>query len=197
MTRFLQTLCIDRAYFAGASMGAAVLLQVAASGEQPWPIAGIVVVSGGGFVPLNAARRKALAFDCTLESMRSVVSTYVRDQSLLDDPMMVQARFESAIRPGAWEAIMAVRFKSPIAEEPRSDFGNEDRTPYEGITVPTLLIAGSEDQLRDPGYAEPVAARIPDCELHVFERCGHLPNIEDPDRFNRTMLEFLSRRYPT
>lgn len=196
MTRFLQTLYIDRAFFLGASMGAAVLLQVAASGEEPWPMAGIVVVSGGGFVPLNEARKKALAFDCTLESMRSVVSTYVRDQSLLDDPMMVKARFESAIRPGVWEATMAVRFKSPIAQEPKSDFGNEDKTDYEAISVPTLLIAGAEDQLREPGYAEPVAARIPDCEYRLFEHCGHLPNIEEPDLFNQTVLEYLSRRYP-
>jgi pimeloyl-ACP methyl ester carboxylesterase len=35
MTRFLQTLYIDRAFFVGASMGGTVLLQVAASGEEP------------------------------------------------------------------------------------------------------------------------------------------------------------------
>lgn len=195
MTRFLETLCVDRAFFLGASMAATVLLQVAASGEEPWPMAGMAVVSGGGFAPLNEARKKALSFDCTLESMRSVVSTYVQDQSLLDDPMMVQARFDSAIRPGVWEAVMAVRFKSPLVQQASSDFGNEDRTAYENIAVPTLFIAGGADQLRDPGYAEPVAARIPDCEFHLFDQCGHLPNIEDPERFNRTVLDYLSRRY--
>lgn len=194
MTRFLETLCIDRAFFAGCSMGATVLLQVAASGEEPWPVAGVVAVSGGGFAPMNDARRKALSFDCTLESLRTVVSTYVQDQSLLDDPMMVRARYESAILPGAWEAISAVRFKSPLAPEV-SDFGNQDKTSYESISVPTLLFAGGQDKLRDPGYAQPVASRIPDCELQLFERCGHLPNIEEPERFNKALMDFLSRRY--
>jgi pimeloyl-ACP methyl ester carboxylesterase len=38
-----------------------------------------------------------------------------------------------------------------------------------------------------------LAARIPDCEVHVLERCGHCPNIEMADRFNELVIRFLKR----
>jgi pimeloyl-ACP methyl ester carboxylesterase len=195
MTRFLETVCVDEAAFIGCSMGATLLLQVAATGEEPWPIAALVSVSGGGFVPLNDARKRALSFDCTLESMRTVVSTYVHQRQWLDDPRMVAERFTQAISPGAWEAVAAARFKSPLAPGQR-DFGAEDVTPYAKIAVPAMLAAGCHDVLREPNYAAGVAAAIPNVVLRLFEHSGHLPNIEEADDFNRHVLEFLAVHYP-
>jgi pimeloyl-ACP methyl ester carboxylesterase len=33
--------------------------------------------------------------------------------------------------------------------------------------------------------------RIPRCGLSVFPRSGHAINLEEPDLFNRTVLDFL------
>jgi pimeloyl-ACP methyl ester carboxylesterase len=38
-----------------------------------------------------------------------------------------------------------------------------------------------------------MARRIPGAELAVLEACGHLSNLEQPERFNEVMLEFLRR----
>jgi pimeloyl-ACP methyl ester carboxylesterase len=195
MTRFLETLDISSAAFAGCSMGATTLLQVASAHEEPWPIAAAIVVSGGGHVPLNDSRVQALSFDCTLESMRKVVSTLVHDQKLLDDRRFVETRFEQSIRPGAWEAIAAARFKSPISTPPDVPFGKPDTIAYEAISAPTLLVAGANDKLLLPGYAEEIAARIAGCELAVFQDCGHMPHMEYAERFNAIALDFLKRRY--
>jgi pimeloyl-ACP methyl ester carboxylesterase len=197
LTRLLETLDVHSAAFVGNSMGATMLLQVAASREEPWPIAALVSASGGGFIPMNEARRKSVDYDCTYEGMRSIISVFVHDQRLLDDDRLVGARYRSAIRPGAWEAIAAARFKSPLVPQRSTDFGQPDTIVYEQIRVPTLLIAGAEDQLREPGYATGMATRIPDCELVTFERCGHMPQIEQPQRFNETVLAFLARAFPS
>jgi pimeloyl-ACP methyl ester carboxylesterase len=194
MTRFLEVMNVEEAAFAGVSMGGTLLLQVVASGEQPWPARAVVAISGGGFVPDNEARRQTMEFDCTVESMRTVLSGIVHDPRWADDPELLDRRFNAAIEPGAWEAVAAARFKSPIAP-PRSDFGNEDTTPYEQIAVPTLLIAGADDKLREPGYAHGVAARIPVAEVHVLQACGHFPQIEHADVVNRLMLAFLGKHY--
>ncbi|GAA4536901.1 hypothetical protein [Pseudonocardia xishanensis] len=115
MTRFLEVMDLGSAAFCGVSMGATLLLGVAATSEYQWPIRAIraiVSTSGGGFVPLNEARRATLDFDCSLEGMRRIVSHFVYDQALLDDERLVKARFEAAILPGAWEAVAAARFRS-------------------------------------------------------------------------------------
>lgn len=192
MTRLLETLDVQGAAFIGSSMGATLLLQVAASGEQSWPIRAIVSSSGGGFIPLNEARERSLNFDCTREGMRTILSAIVHDPAWLEESWLVDGRFEAAIRPGAWEAVAAARFKSPIAPV-RSEFGAEDTTIYEQIGVPTLVVAGADDQLREPGYADELHRRIRHSELAVFEDCGHFPHIEQHVRFNELVGSFLDR----
>ncbi|WP_213576675.1 alpha/beta hydrolase [Rhodococcus sp. USK13] len=192
MTRFLETLDVGIATFCGVSMGATLLLTVAAGDEFDWHIGAIVSVSGGGFIPFNEARAATLDYDCTLEGMRKIVSYFVHDQTLLDDHRLVQARYEAAIRPGAWEAVAAARFKSPLATG-RNEFGHRDTLAYERINAPTLLVAGADDRLREPGYADELVDRIPRAELLTFAECGHLPQIEHPDRFNHAVNEFLAK----
>jgi 3-oxoadipate enol-lactonase len=73
----------------------------------------------------------------------------------------------------------------------------QDRAaPIEKISVPTLVIAGEEDTVYPPELARDMARRIPGAELVMFERTGHLANLEEPDRFNQVVLDFLSRHNP-
>ncbi|GAA4728504.1 alpha/beta fold hydrolase [Nocardioides endophyticus] len=192
MTRFLEEIGVDAAAFAGVSMGATLLLQVLASKEQDWPVQAAVAISGGGFMPNNAARQSMVGFDGTRESMRALVRAMTLDPRWENDPNLLDRRLHDATQPGAWEAVAAARFKSPVAAEPEG-FGGQDRTPYEDISVPTLLIAGADDALREPGYADDVARRVPHCELHVLSRCGHMANIEQAEQVNDLVLEFLVR----
>ncbi|MEV4603290.1 alpha/beta fold hydrolase [Amycolatopsis sp. NPDC049253] len=74
-------------------------------------------------------------------------------------------------------------------------FGKQDPIAYERFRVPTLVIAGAEDPLREPGCADEIAARIPDAELRVYSECGHLPNIEHAQRFVEDLLAFFASRY--
>ncbi len=64
--------------------------------------------------------------------------------------------------------------------------------PLEAINVPTLVIAGAEDQLYPPTLAASMAGRIDNSVLKVIAHAGHLSNIEQPDAFNQTVLAFLS-----
>lgn len=72
----------------------------------------------------------------------------------------------------------------------RAEFGQPDTTPYERIRVPTLIVAGANDKLRLPGYANELAQRIPDAEALVIDECGHCPNIEYPALFTKAVIDF-------
>ena len=68
----------------------------------------------------------------------------------------------------------------------------QDRAaPVEKIRVPTLVIAGEEDTVYPPELAREMARRIPGAQLVMFEGTGHLPNLEQPERFNKALLDFL------
>ena len=41
-----------------------------------------------------------------------------------------------------------------------------------------------------------MARRIPGAEFVMFERTGHLANLEQPDKFNQVVFDFVSRHTP-
>ena len=68
---------------------------------------------------------------------------------------------------------------------------HELRLEAEEIRVPTLLIFGGEDRLTPPDIGRALQARLPDSRLHVVPGAGHLVNIEQPEAFNKHLIEFL------
>jgi 2-hydroxymuconate-semialdehyde hydrolase len=189
MSAFLQAMAIEQADFAGASMGATMLLREAARPGCRFPIRRLVVASGGGFVPDNEERRRLLSYDGTPEAMRAILRANFHDPAWAQDDAYVKRRVEASLAPGAWEAIAAARLKPPTVP-PRSDFGQPDTIAYERIPYPTLAMAGAEDKLRLPGYHEALG-RIPDARIVVLAGAGHLLNIEKAGDFNDLVREFL------
>ncbi len=59
------------------------------------------------------------------------------------------------------------------------------------ITAPTLVVWGSGDRLIPLPYGQAYANGIPGARLVVIDACGHLPPIEQPDRFADVVLAFL------
>ena len=59
------------------------------------------------------------------------------------------------------------------------------------ITAKTLIIWGRNDPGAAVSDAEIVVEKMPDGELLVFENCGHMIMFEHPERFNRTVRDFL------
>ncbi|WP_270934030.1 alpha/beta fold hydrolase [Falsiroseomonas oryzae] len=60
------------------------------------------------------------------------------------------------------------------------------------MTVPTLVIAGDED---DPTLEASIYLKrtISSSALLVMPKCGHTMNLEDPDAFNRAVLDFVTQ----
>lgn len=182
------------AAFVGSSMGGTYLAQDLASDEPLLPAGAAVLVSGGGFVPDNEARRATLDYDLTVEGMAAILRTLMHSPRLADDPEYVRWRHRLSLEPGAWQCTAAARLRPP-GSTGGGQFGRPDDTAYEKIGVPTLVLAGADDPLRLPGYADELAARIPDAELLVYPECGHMPNLEHPQRFLDDVLSFLRRRH--
>jgi 2-hydroxymuconate-semialdehyde hydrolase len=190
MAAVLEHLGIERAPFIGSSMAGTLLARVLAEPDPVLPVSAAVLVSGGGFVPLNASRQALLDFDGSDEAMRSMMRVLFHNPTWALDDEYISRRVAVANRTGAWEAVAAARFKSPQVPA-RSEFGQPDRTAYEAIDVPVLVLAGARDKLREPGYAEAIAARIPDARVRVYENCGHVPNLEVPEAVVSDVLAFL------
>ncbi|KAK6384578.1 hypothetical protein LTS17_002141 [Exophiala oligosperma] len=68
------------------------------------------------------------------------------------------------------------------------------RQQLKDITVPTLVTVGRHDYVTPLHFAEEIASGIPDSRLEIFEHSGHAPHSDEPQKFNRIILEFLKTR---
>ena len=59
------------------------------------------------------------------------------------------------------------------------------------IACPALIVAGELDFICGPAQARPIAQAIKNSRLVMLGGCGHIPSIEQPERYRHTVLDFL------
>ena len=190
--RFLEVMGVGPVHVAGSSMSGGMSLTVAARKQPDWPLASLIVCSGGGEAPNNEARKIINTYDGTREHMRHILQVMFIDPKWSTDEAYLDRRWEMALVPGAWEATSAARFKAPFREA--NGKRERDNIDYRAICVPTLVMAGKQDPLREPGYTDAFVPLIPKASLHVFARAGHMGNIECAGEFNERVLAFLDQQ---
>jgi pimeloyl-ACP methyl ester carboxylesterase len=92
---------------------------------------------------------------------------------------------------GPW--MLAEHLKTPtfVAEAAYTDYVSRDYIPVMAtVAVPTLVAVGDSPYVTfGPLTGRYVADSIPGARLEVFERSGHLPFYEEPERFNQVLAE--------
>ena len=187
----LRHLGIGQAYIGGLSMGGTVALNFGIA--HPDMCRGLIVASAGsGSDDREAflASAQALADRLLAEGMGPVAYDYARGdtrlQFLRKDPKGWE-EFHDAL--AAHSALgSALTFKGFQMKRP-TVYALEDSLRQ--LQVPTLIMIGDEDE---PCVEASVfmKRRIPNAGLAVFPQSGHTINLEEPDLFNRTVLDFLT-----
>ncbi len=179
LLRVLDFLKERKAHLVGLSMGGRIARNFAL--KHPGRVATLTLANTSpGFDALSAEE----------------VLKYVEERRSRTPPS-ARRLLGSRAGPGAQEALLAsfhaLRNDSYLKALEASV--SQDRgAPLERLAVPTLVITGDEDRVYPPALAQGMAQRIPGAELVVLEGCGHLSNLEQPERFNAALLDFLSRR---
>lgn len=97
--------------------------------------------------------------------------------TLSDDELTIIARNREATALYAWE---------PYFHNPKL------RRRLHRINVPTLLLWGASDRFVTAGYYGAVYREaIPGARLEIIEQAGHLPQIEQPEKFLERVRSFL------
>jgi proline iminopeptidase len=59
------------------------------------------------------------------------------------------------------------------------------------LRCPTLLIVGRHVPQTPVSVSTAIHQRVPDSRLEIFERSGHFPFLEEPERFTQVLSAFL------
>jgi len=120
-------------------------------------------------------------------SVAEVEQTYV--PRLLSPAAMAEAHILDPVRGRIRRATPAGAAAALEAMAARPD-----STPLlASLTVPTLVLVGSQDVATPPSESELLAATIPGARLEVLEGAGHLTNLERWETFNARLATFLDQ----
>jgi pimeloyl-ACP methyl ester carboxylesterase len=63
-----------------------------------------------------------------------------------------------------------------------------------GVATPTLVVWGREDAIIPLNVCQRYVRAIPGATAKVLDRCGHMPEMEQPEAFAQVVLDFLASR---
>lgn len=197
--QFVDALRLERVSLVGLSLGGGVALQFARL--YPDSLHKLVLVASAGLgrrislllrlmtVPILGELLGRPDPAATQRTYRAIVSNPACiDAAWLDTAYRMgcesgaQRTFLSALRSAA--TIYGVRAKDylPIVQA------------LPTIMAPALVVWGKQAPLIPVDYAHVAAEGLPNARLHLFDQCGHLPQLEYADEFNTLVGEFLVGR---
>ena len=182
----LDELDIATAIWAGLSTGGMVALRAALT--VPERVDAIVVADASADAePLYPKLKyRTLALGARLVGMRpflpAVAPIMFAPATLAENPVLVE---EWKPIPLSMGMPCVVRFLDAVI---RRD-SLLDRLPE--IEVPTLIVVGENDRAQPLARSRQMVAAIPGAMLAIIPQAGHLSAMEQPEAFNRALLEFL------
>jgi pimeloyl-ACP methyl ester carboxylesterase len=192
---FCEKLGIDRvAALVGNSMGGFAATEAVI--EQLSRFERLVLVSAAGISFAEAAGRRIEAEVKTLETIVPFLASARR--TWVGRPRGRQVAFGNIFRyPNRVRPELLVEQLEPGVRAPgfvdamRAIGGYDTRHRLPEIEIPTLVVWGMHDRVVPVEAAIGYHRLIPNSRLELFERTGHVPQMERPERFNLLLDEFL------
>jgi pimeloyl-ACP methyl ester carboxylesterase len=195
----LDVLAIERATLVGVSMGGGIALGFALA----WParVSKLVLVDsyglqprapmhGLGYVlsrlaPLSAASWSLVARSRSM--VRSSLAGLFHDAAAISEELLDEVCAE-ARKPEAGRAFRSFQRSEVQWGALRTVYMDRLRE----MRTPTLIIHGAEDRLVPACYAREAHRLVKNSQMELMPACGHWPQREAPDAFNRILLGSLS-----
>ncbi|MFE9629941.1 alpha/beta fold hydrolase [Streptomyces sp. NPDC006463] len=183
----LARLEIEQAVVGGVSMGGQIAMEMRL--RHPGVVRALVL---SDTTPLpeteeGAKHRRELADRLLAEGMGPYAEEVI-------DKML--APYNVTGMPEAAERVSAMMRATDPEGAAAALRGRAERPDYRpvlaGAAEPCLVVVGADDVYTPVAQAEALHAMMPHSVLAVIERAGHLPGVEQPEAFNRALLEFLA-----
>jgi pimeloyl-ACP methyl ester carboxylesterase len=177
----LDHLGIDRAYVGGLSMGAGVSTRFTLRYLERVAALLIIDSQSASGIPLTPAMRAMR--EKSIQLLEAGRGLPIADFAVLvhgeaDAVEQVRQMYEAMNPVGFANTLRATLVADSITGK------------LAQIRVPTLIVVGEADEALGPSRA--THERIAGSKLVVIPKARHLSNLDQPELFNRTVLEFLA-----
>jgi 3-oxoadipate enol-lactonase len=189
----MDAAAIDRAALVAVSMGGRVALEVALA--EPARVSGLVAVGAG--LPDHdwsaAAREFFEAEDAAIARGDLAAAAELNVRFWVDGPHRAPEQVDASVRDRVRE-MQRRAFELQLdtweqAEERPLAVDLADRLAE--IEQPTLVLVGADDQPDIHTIADQLVRTLPNAGYESIPNAGHVPNMEQPELFDRLVSAFL------
>lgn len=190
----MKALGRDKAHLSGESLGGWVATYLAV--HHPEAVDRLVLNTAGGWTahPDVMARLKSLsneaAADPSWARIRARLEFLMCDKSMVSDDL-IETRRAIYAQPGFADSMRRIMCLQEM-EIRRPNMITEAQ--YRSIRAPTLVVWTSHDPTATPEEGKQIADMIPNARYVVMNQCGHWPQFEDAEVFNKLHVDFLLGR---
>ena len=200
LSDFLDALDVPRAALVGNSMGG--LLSLGMALERPERVTRLALVDAAGLGRELAIALRLASLPVVGELMRrGSVFGYARalmreasSEGRITWSVMVDAFRGARIAPEASRAELNALRNGVNFRGVRPDYILLDRLPE--LQAPLLIIWGAQDKVFPVAHAYTAAVKHPSAQVEVLDRCGHWPQLEQAEEFNRILETYLAEDEP-
>lgn len=187
LVAFMDALGVAKASVIGNSFGGALALRLAAdSGHR---VDKIVLNGPAGLnFPITDAVKAAWGYEPSVANMRALMELFAYDSSLISDDL-AKLRYEASIRGHVPHSFRAMFM--PPRQEMLEDLST-DPAKLRDLPHRTLIVHGREDLFVPLTSSIELNSLIKNSDLYVFGCCGHWVQVEQAERFNSVVMEFLA-----
>jgi pimeloyl-ACP methyl ester esterase len=190
ISELLAHLKIDRAVIAGWSMGAQIALRFYS--VMSWKISGMILVGG---TPCFC-KRSDYSFGVPQSEVRRMAQRLKRDYKTTAGEFF-RGMFSDGEIGKAGLLTIANRALGRLPDYPvtvaalKALADSDLRSLLPNVSVPVLLVHGTDDRICQPGASEYMSSIIPEARLELIESRGHAPFLSCPERFNSLLTGFV------
>jgi pimeloyl-ACP methyl ester carboxylesterase len=179
----------------GNSLGGLVALDTLTT--TPGAFGPLVLVSSAGLINTWNPEERATAIAATWRTFGPPVAGWAK--WIVSRPRARRffwsrfVRYPERLRPELlWEQMTAGLSGPAFTEALLTAIRFDIRERLPQIEAPTLIVWGEDDQIIPVRAGHSLQRRIPNSRLEIFERTGHVPQLERPAQFNSLVGEFLA-----
>jgi abhydrolase domain-containing protein 6 len=187
LVALLDALGVQRAHLAGSSMGGTLAALLAL--EQPQRVTSVAFIGAPhgirSLLPsdmdraIEAGRAPLVTPDA--QTFREMLSLVFARQPFLPYPILQAARTQALERASSNQRIWQEQLGDRYLLHTRID----------GLRAPLLALWGGQDRVFDATGARVLGTLLPQAEVEILRRLGHLPMMEAPAETARRYLRFL------
>jgi pimeloyl-ACP methyl ester carboxylesterase len=191
---FCEKLGVEGATMVGNSMGGFVAVEAATT--EPARFSRLVLVSAAGILNTWNPEARATATAYAWKRFGPLVAD--RGEWIISHPRSRQAvlgpfmRYPNRLRADLlWEQMNGGMRCPGFGDALRALIRHDIRERLGAIEMPAMIVWGQSDRVIPMAAALSYHRRIPHSRLEIFERTGHVPQLERPARFNALLDDFL------